>query len=81
MADGMPPEPNWNLDDFVAYQTDAVELPAYYDNKGRPTQTRLEVTCPFCGEKVACYRWSLAGSGKRCTGCKRLLTQYGGWKK
>lgn len=24
------------------------------------------ITCPFCGEEVTAYLWSLNGSGKRC---------------
>jgi hypothetical protein len=24
------------------------------------------ITCPFCGERVRAYVWSLAGGGKRC---------------
>lgn len=27
----------------------------------------LTLLCPFCDAHVAAYRWSLAGSGKRCT--------------
>jgi hypothetical protein len=30
---------------------------------GRST---VDLCCPFCGSTVTAYRWSLAGSGKRC---------------
>lgn len=26
----------------------------------------VRLTCPFCGESVIAYVWSLAGTGKRC---------------
>jgi hypothetical protein len=32
--------------------------------------------CPCCGIEVKAYRWSLAGSGKRCT-CGALHTRTG----
>jgi hypothetical protein len=34
------------------------------------------ITCPFCGESVKAYLWSLAGGGKRCT-CGALHDNYG----
>lgn len=32
---------------------------------GRST---IDIKCPFCGDVTTAYRWSLAGSGKRCEG-------------
>jgi hypothetical protein len=29
-------------------------------------RTRVEIICPFCGDRVIAYLWSLCGSGKRC---------------
>ena len=48
-----------------------------YREMGR---VRVEITCPFCGEPVLAFLWSLAGSGKRCP-CGALLTQTGAWRK
>ena len=42
-------------------------------------RSRGWITCPFCAEKVLCYLWSLAGSGKRC-GCGALLTSIGAYR-
>jgi hypothetical protein len=35
------------------------------------------ITCPFCDTEVRAFIWSLAGSGKRCPGCKAMHTNYG----
>jgi rubrerythrin len=32
-------------------------------------KTRILIVCPFCGEEVWAYKWSLAGSGKKCPQC------------
>lgn len=29
-------------------------------------RTSIDITCPFCGETVTAYVWSLSGGGKRC---------------
>ncbi len=34
----------------------------------RHGRLHVEITCPFCGTVMDGYAWSLAGSGKRCTG-------------
>lgn len=49
------------------------ELLADRDGLGRRSQTRMLVTCPFCGEGVPVYVWSFYGRGKRCP-CGALLT-------
>lgn len=36
----------------------------------------VRIICPFCGERVTAYLWSLAGSGKKCP-CGALLGQIG----
>lgn len=40
-------------------------------------RTRCEIECPFCGEVVTAYLWSLAGKGKRCPKCKALHGYHG----
>lgn len=45
-------------------------LPAGFGDQR--SQTRYELICPFCAATVIAYRWSLAGSGKRCS-CGVLL--------
>lgn len=39
----------------------------------------VEIVCPFCGDSVRAYLWSLAGSGKRCE-CGAVLGQSGAWR-
>ena len=34
----------------------------------------VTITCPFCGSRTVAHLWSLAGSGKRCSGCRALHT-------
>ena len=34
--------------------------------KSRMGRSSCVVTCPFCGEKVTAFIWSIAGGGKRC---------------
>ena len=41
---------------------------------------RVRLTCPFCGDDVETYLWSLAGNGKRCP-CGALLGQIGAHAK
>lgn len=40
-------------------------------------RTTAWITCPFCGEDVEAYLWSLAGSGKRCPGCGAVHYGFG----
>lgn len=69
-------------DEFRAYVVHGVGLPAALDIQGRPTQTRVRVTCPFCQALTDCYTWSLCGSGKRCAGkCGAMLGSMGAWRK
>lgn len=35
-------------------------------------RTRWKIECPYCGQIVVGYLWSLAGSGKRCPECGAL---------
>jgi len=37
-------------------------------------------SCPFCGERVKAFLWSLAGCGKRCA-CGAVLGTFTAWKK
>jgi len=44
---------------------------------GRSTHGRsiVYITCPFCAYTMLCYRWSIAGSGRRCPcGAKHVWT-------
>ena len=38
----------------------------------------IYITCPFCGQEVKAYIWSLAGSGKKCP-CGAKHTWLGGY--
>lgn len=40
-------------------------------------RNRMLLECPWCGDEVTAYRWSLAGSGKRCPNCRSLFTYSG----
>lgn len=66
---------------FMEYVRGLEWLPAALDNQGRPTQTRALATCPNCQTKVSVFVWSLSGGGKRCHGCRALLTSLGAWVK
>jgi hypothetical protein len=37
----------------------------------------VEITCPFCATVFTAYKWSLAGSGKRCPGCRAMFSLWG----
>ena len=37
----------------------------------------IYIECPFCGAKVKAYIWSLAGCGKKCTGCDAQFASFG----
>lgn len=37
--------------------------------------------CPFCGEEVWAYKWSLAGSGKKCPQCGAKHGSFGTIKR
>jgi hypothetical protein len=41
-----------------------------------PGRSKMVLLCPFCGAEVTAYRWSLAGSGKRCD-CGAKFDYYG----
>ncbi len=40
-------------------------------------KTRSLIECPFCGEPVWAYHWSLAGGGKKCPNCGAKHTWWG----
>lgn len=42
-------------------------------------RSRVTAECPYCGEHLKVYLWSLAGGGKRCP-CGALITKYGAFK-
>jgi hypothetical protein len=35
------------------------------------------ITCPWCSEEFKAYKWSLAGSGKRCPKCGAMHAHFG----
>lgn len=38
------------------------------EDHSRPCgQSYYMLVCPFCGAKIQAYKWSLAGSGKKCS--------------
>lgn len=41
-----------------------------------PSSIVLFVDCPFCGDEVKAYLWSLSGGGKRCL-CGAMLSSRG----
>ena len=40
--------------------------------RGFHGKSSVIIECPFCGDRVIAFVWSLAGSGKRCT-CKEVI--------
>lgn len=43
---------------------------SYSSRHGRSS---IIIKCPWCGDEVVAYVWSLAGSGKRCCTCKDVI--------
>jgi len=41
-------------------------------------RTRHLIRCPYCGEEVWAYIWSMAGHGKKCPKCKAIHTWMSG---
>ena len=37
----------------------------------------IRFVCPFCGERIKAYVWSLCGGGKRCPRCRALFLSNG----
>jgi hypothetical protein len=44
------------------------------DTRSEFSRSRTMIECPYCGEEVWGYNWSLAGSGKKCPGCGAIHT-------
>jgi hypothetical protein len=56
-----------------------INLPYYVrGSRSEFGKSRTLIKCPFCGEEVWAYNWSLAGCGKRCPGCGAKHTMYHG---
>ena len=55
-------------------ETRAYEVVRERAEFGRST---MEIKCPFCGKVTTAYKWSLAGSGKKC-GCGAKHTLHYG---
>jgi len=39
-------------------------------------KTHFDIKCPFCGEVVTAYLWSLSGGGKKCP-CGAMHSAHG----
>ncbi len=37
----------------------------------------IRFVCPFCGERIKAYVWSLHGGGKRCPRCRAYFGAFG----
>lgn len=47
----------------------------------RPSSVVWEFVCPWCGDSVKAYLWSMSGGGKRCL-CGAIFSSRGdGYKK
>ena len=44
-----------------------------YNATERHGKSTLFIQCPFCNKQTEAYKWSLAGSGKKCSHCKDVL--------
>ena len=47
----------------ITYEVRDNSVHSYYGRMGRST---IKIDCPFCGNTVTAYVWSLAGCGKKC---------------
>lgn len=54
-------------------KTEALPLVDVTETRSYMGRTQDDVTCPWCGATTSTYRWSRAGSGKRCSGCDAIL--------
>lgn len=49
----------------------------FTDEKARVGRSTVAISCQFCNHLQRVYRWSFAGSGKRCEICGALNTRHG----
>lgn len=61
------PTPNTHSDALVSEESRLHDRTIASRQNGR---TLASILCPFCGCTTEAYVWSLAGSGKRCRGCR-----------
>lgn len=55
-------------------ETKQYEIVAEHSEFGRSS---LDIKCPFCSAVTTAYKWSLAGSGKKCS-CGAKHTMFHG---
>lgn len=48
-----------------------------YRGQSKFGKTTCNIKCPFCETITTAYVWSLAGSGKKCSGCGAMHTSFG----
>jgi hypothetical protein len=55
-----------------------IEVKHYTWHEGHSEMGRstIVITCPFCGQEIEAYKWSLAGCGKKCF-CGAKHTWFG----
>jgi hypothetical protein len=61
--------------------TETRQIDGYRRKWSEHGRARVEVECPFCKTVFEAYLWSLAGSGKRCPGCKAKMDSAGSFTK
>lgn len=52
---------------FMADGTEVRKWAASWGYRADFGRTSIRFECPFCGDHLTGYIWSLAGSGKKCT--------------
>lgn len=40
-------------------------------------RSMVHIQCPFCNYRVHAFKWSLAGTGKRCQNCGAMIGHLG----
>lgn len=47
------------------------------DSHSAHGKSYIRIKCPHCNSITKAYLWSLAGSGKKCTGCGAIHGSFG----
>src|SRR4030095_4133943 len=71
-----------NIKQFTNSKGETIESRTYFSDHYRSAfgKSSIVITCPFCGDKVKAYLWSLAGTGKKCV-CGAIHNHYRSYKK
>ena len=69
---GATPEKRFARSTTSSAQVEVRAITETLDTEREFSRTRDLIRCPFCRREVWAYRWSRAGSGKRCP-CGALL--------